>query len=145
MAVLIICAGIGLIAWTLISSIPVTDSISEVWQDNTDNCSVLASVPQPTVGKVDMKRSTFHEMSCNIYILNISDKDANNYISSLKDKGYSLAPCNDNTLLDGELGFIRSNPSDNLEIRCYKKTKSGSNGEYLDYFRIYAVPIPSKS
>lgn len=145
MAVLIICAGIGFIAWTLIDSIPVTDSISKAWQDNADNCNVLSSVPQPTVGEVDMKRSAFHEMCCNIYILNISEKEANGYISSLKEKGYSLSPCTDSTLMDGEVGFIRSNPSKNPETRCYKKVKSGSNDEYLDYFRIYAVPIPSES
>lgn len=144
-AVLIICAGIGLIAWTLIDSIPVTDPIAQVWQDNADGCSVLANVPQPTVGEVDMKRSTFQAMSCNIYILNISEKEANSYMSSLKEKGYSLAPCTDSTVLEGEVGFIRSNPSENMEIRCYKKAKSNSPDDNLEYFRIYAVPIPSES
>lgn len=145
-AALIICAGIGLLAWALIGSIPVTDPISQVWQDNTDDCFILENVPQPTSGEVDLKRSTFSEMSCNIYILNISEKDANSYIMDFKDKEtYSLAPCTDGTLQDGEVGYILSDPGNNIQIRCYKKAKSGSDNDYLDYFRIYAVPIPSES
>jgi hypothetical protein len=144
-AVLIICAGAGIIAWTVISNIPNTDSIENVWQENAASCGVMEKVPMPTAGKVDMKRSAFYAMCCDVYIVDISSSDANSYVMSFKEGSYTLAPCSDDTLLDGEVGYILSNPDENIEIRCYKKASSSSNSEYLDYLRIYAVPIPSES